>query len=71
METEQLISEIERRPGIYDSGCPQYQDRVAKWTLWCEVCEIMTPRWHHLDEDRKAARGESRVHRRDLAPSAG
>ncbi|XP_034233097.1 uncharacterized protein LOC117640602 [Thrips palmi] len=56
METEQLISEIERRPGIYDSGCPQYQDRVAKWTLWCEVCEIMTPRWHHLDEDRKAAR---------------
>lgn len=56
METEQLIAEIERRPGIYDSGCPQYQDRVAKWTLWCEVCEIMTPRWHHLDEDRKAAR---------------
>ncbi|XP_026292478.1 uncharacterized protein LOC113216861 [Frankliniella occidentalis] len=56
METEQLIAEIERRPGIYDSGCPQYQDRVAKWTLWCEVCEIMTPRWHQLDEDRKAAR---------------
>jgi hypothetical protein len=38
-DCEMLISEIERRPTLYDCWLKEYSDKGLKERLWGEVCE--------------------------------
>lgn len=58
-DTEKLIIEVERRPGIYDKRIPEYSDRNAKEKLWIEVCEQVVPNWGRMETEERREKGEN------------
>jgi hypothetical protein len=44
-----LITEIERRPALYDCSLKEYSDKVLKEKLWGEVCEVIVFEWSQMD----------------------
>jgi len=48
-----LISEIEKRPALYDWSMKEYSDKSFKDRLWGEVCEAVVSEWSHLDGPEK------------------
>ena len=40
-DCEILISEIAKRPAVYDSSIKEYSDKSFKDRLWGEVCEAV------------------------------
>jgi hypothetical protein len=48
-----LITEIERRLGLYDCSLKEYSDKVLKEKLWGEVCEVIASECSHLDGPEK------------------
>jgi hypothetical protein len=48
-----LISEIERRPALYDCTLKEYNDKGLKERLWGEVCEAVVSEWSQLDGPEK------------------
>lgn len=57
--TEHFISEIEKRPGLYNIKIPEYSDKIAKQRLWTEIYEIFIENWHHLEAKEKDIIGKS------------
>ena len=53
-----LISEIEKRPALYDYSLKEYSDKGLKDSLWGEVCEAVVPEWSKLDSPEKRAKGK-------------
>jgi hypothetical protein len=50
---EILISEIERRPPLYDCTLKEYSDKGLKRDLWGEVREEVVSEWSQLDGPEK------------------
>jgi Alcohol dehydrogenase transcription factor Myb/SANT-like. len=48
-----LISEIERRPFLYDCSLEEYSDKGLKERLWAEVYEAFVSEWSQLDGPEK------------------
>jgi hypothetical protein len=52
-DCEILISEIERRPALYDCSTKEYSDKSFKDRLWGEVCQAVVSDWSQLDGQEK------------------
>jgi hypothetical protein len=48
-DTGRLITEVEKRPALYNKATPEYSDKHCKEKLWKEVCEAVVPNWSQLD----------------------
>jgi hypothetical protein len=57
-DCEILISEIQKRPAIYDCLLKEYSDKVLKDRLWGEVCEAVVSEWSQLDGPEKCEKGK-------------
>ena len=53
-----LISEIERRPALYDCTLKEYSDKGLKERLWGEVCEAVVSEWSQMDGPEKREKGK-------------
>jgi len=57
-DCEMLISEIEKRPALYDCSMKEYSDKNFKDRLWGEVCEAVVSGWSQLDDQEKREKGK-------------
>jgi hypothetical protein len=57
-DCEILISEIEKRPALYDCSIKEYSDKNFKDRLWGEVCEAVVSEWSQLDGREKREKGK-------------
>ncbi|XP_047037875.1 uncharacterized protein LOC124643073 isoform X1 [Helicoverpa zea] len=53
-----IISEVKRRPCLFDTNDPNYGDRAEKARCWEEVCECVVPGWAALPPPEKFAAGK-------------
>ena len=56
-DSELLITEVEKRPGLYNTALKEYSDRNLKVKLWEEVCKSVFPNWNDLDTEEKNKKG--------------
>ncbi|KDR20478.1 uncharacterized protein LOC110828962 [Zootermopsis nevadensis] len=56
-DSERLISEVEKRPALYNKVMPEYSDKNYKEKQWKEVCEAVLPNWCHLDKKERVTAG--------------
>lgn len=59
-DTERFISEIEKRPAIYNTNCDEYNDRTAKLAAWDEVCQVMIRNWPTLSDEERIVEGNKK-----------
>ncbi|CAG9116169.1 unnamed protein product [Plutella xylostella] len=52
-----IISEVQKRPCLFDMNHPHYGDRAEKARCWEDVCETVVPGWSLLGLDHKFAAG--------------
>jgi len=52
-DCEILISEIERRPALYDCTLKEYSDKGFKERVWGEVREEVVSEWSQIDGPEK------------------
>jgi hypothetical protein len=52
-DCEILISDIERRPALYDCTLKEYSDKGLEEKLWGEVCEAVVSEWSQLEGPEK------------------
>jgi hypothetical protein len=52
-DCEMLISEIERRPALYDCSLKELSDKGLKERLWGEVCDGKDGNAGHCEESQK------------------
>lgn len=53
-----IISEVQKRPCLFDTNDPNYSDRAEKTKCWEEVCESVVPAWLSLGLPEKLAAGK-------------
>lgn len=58
-DTQLFISEIEKRPALYNARHKEYSDRELKYKLWDEIAVVMYNNWASLSgqECRKKGKG--------------
>ena len=56
-DVEKLISEVERRPPLYNKNLKEYSDRNLKDKLWYEVYESVVTKWSELAAEQKLEKG--------------
>jgi hypothetical protein len=44
-DSKRLITEVEKRPALYNKATPEYSDKHCKEKLWIEVCEAVVLNW--------------------------
>ena len=57
-DTELLITEVEKRPPLYDFKLKEYSDKNIKERLWNEVCETVVSDWDTLSPEDKKEKGK-------------
>lgn len=62
-DTELFISEVEKRPALYDARDKEYSDRELKYKLWDEIAAVMYKNWGTLpgQECRKKGNTSSSI----------
>jgi len=58
VDSERLITEVEKRPALYNKATPEYSDRQCKGKLWIEVCEAVVTNWSRMDTAARVATGK-------------
>lgn len=58
IHSDQIVSEVEKRPCLYDTNHKNYGDRTEKTMSWEEVYENVVPGWCMLGPAEKFAAGE-------------
>ena len=58
-DSERLITEVEKRPALYNKATPEYSDKHCKEKLWVEVCEAVVTNWSRMDTTARVAKGKS------------
>lgn len=58
--TECLITEVQKRPGLYNTELPEYKDRKLKLASWKQVCEKVVRNWKDLNASER--REQSKIH---------
>ena len=67
-DCETLITEVEKRPPLYDFQLKEYSDKNIKEKLWREVCEAVVSDWNTLSpEDKKEKRKKHIVFERKIS----
>ena len=46
--SERLITEVEKRPALYNKATPECSDKHCKEKLWVEVCEAVVTNWSRM-----------------------
>jgi hypothetical protein len=59
-DSERLITEVEKRPALYNKMVPEYSDKNCKEKLWIEVCEAVVPNWSQLHTTERVAAGKKK-----------
>jgi hypothetical protein len=57
-DCEILISEIERRPALYDCSLKECSHKGLKDRLWGQACEVVASEWSQLDGPEKREKGK-------------
>ena len=57
-DSERLITEVEKRPALYNKATPEYSDKHCKEKLWIEVCEAVVLNWSRMDATARVATGK-------------
>lgn len=52
-----IVSEVQKRPCLFDTNDPFYGDKTEKLRCWEEVCECVVPGWLGLTLTEKFAAG--------------
>lgn len=52
-----IITEVKKRPCLFDTNDPNYGDRAEKARCWEEVCDCVVPGWLALGHTEKFAAG--------------
>lgn len=52
-----IVSEVQKRPCLYDTNHMNYGDRAEKTRSWEEVCESVVPGWQALGLAEKLTAG--------------
>ncbi|KAM9296558.1 uncharacterized protein PAF06_017462 [Gastrophryne carolinensis] len=63
VDTDLLISEVKKRPAVYDQHEDDYGDRGKKQRCWEEICAVLVPAWHAccpMERARKAKEVQTR-----------
>lgn len=62
-DTEMFISEVEKRPALYNARHKEYSDRDLKYKLWDEIAAAMYKNWETLpgQECRKKGKSDSKL----------
>lgn len=55
-----IVTEVQKRPCLFDTNHPNYGDRAEKARCWEEVCGSVVPGWTALGLTEKFAAGMSR-----------
>jgi hypothetical protein len=55
---DRLITEVQKRPALYNKAIPEYSDKNCKEKLWIEDCEAVLPNWSRLDTRERVATGK-------------
>ncbi|VVC94540.1 unnamed protein product [Leptidea sinapis] len=53
IKSSHIVSEVQKRPCLFDSNDCNYGDRAEKIRCWEEVCESVVPSWSSLPETEK------------------
>ncbi|XP_049882272.1 uncharacterized protein LOC126378131 isoform X1 [Pectinophora gossypiella] len=53
-----IVTEVQKRPCLFDTNHPNYGDRAEKARCWEEVCESVVPGWTALGLAEKFAAGK-------------
>lgn len=53
MSAEVIISMVEQQPAIWDKGCEQYKDRIAKDKAWVTVANGVYEEWDSLSKEEQ------------------
>lgn len=56
-ETDAFISEVEKRPPLYNVKMKEYSDKMLKKKLWLEIFEKFVQNWPELGTAEKEAKG--------------
>ena len=57
-DSEKIISEVQKRPALYDKATPEYSDKHCKHKLWTEVCDAVVLNWSRMDTTATVATGK-------------
>ncbi|GLV42540.1 uncharacterized protein CBL_03278 [Carabus blaptoides fortunei] len=52
-DSETFITEVEKRPALYNKTLPEFRDKNTREKLWSEVSETVVPNWNQLDLKEK------------------
>ncbi|CAD0206117.1 unnamed protein product [Chrysodeixis includens] len=52
-----IITEVKKRPCLFDTNDPNYGDRAEKARCWEEVCDCVVPGWLALGHSERFAAG--------------
>lgn len=52
-----IISEVQKRPCLFDTNDTNYGDRAEKTRCWEEICEVVVPGWTGLGMSEKFTAG--------------
>lgn len=57
IKSDLIVSEVQKRPCLFDTNHPNYGDRAEKARCWEEVCESVVPGMSALSPTEKIAAG--------------
>lgn len=57
-DTQLFISEVEKRPALYNARHKEYSDRDLKYKLWDEIAVVMYQNWANLPGQECRKKGE-------------
>jgi hypothetical protein len=57
--SERLITELDKRPALYNKVIPEYSDKQCKEKLWIEVFEAVVLNSSQMDKTARVATGKS------------
>ena len=58
-DSERLITEVDKRPALYNKATPEYSDKQCKEKLWIEVFEAVVLNWSRMDKTARVVTGKS------------
>lgn len=58
VDTDLLISEVKKRPAVYDQQEDNYSDRNKKQRCWDEICAILVPGWEDSSQLEKSCKAK-------------
>ena len=64
-DSERIITEVQKRPALYDKATPQYSDKHWKQKLCMEICEAVVPNgaeWTQQQECQQAKNNHVYIH---------